>query len=118
MTFLFSGVDGLRQLAVFTIAGLGVAALTTRFLLPARIDPAPRDPASSPRLAALWKAVARLPRPRAWRTLARTSGREGVPGWVTGSVYRPVGEAPACLRASMAAARARWVFPMPDSPPR
>lgn len=76
VTFLFSGVDGLRQLAVFTIAGLGVAALTTRFLLPALIDPAPRDPASSPRLAALWKTVARLPRPRAWQltTLALVAG--------------------------------------------
>lgn len=63
VTFLFSGVDGLQQLAVFTIAGLGVAALTTRLLLPALIDPAPRDPAASPRLAKLWTAVARVPRP-------------------------------------------------------
>jgi predicted exporter len=67
VTFLFSGVDGLQQLAVFTIAGLGVAALTTRLLLPALIDPAPRDPAESLRLAALWKAVARVPRPRGWQ---------------------------------------------------
>lgn len=67
VTFLFSGVDGLQQLAVFTIAGLGVAALTTRLLLPALIDPAPRDAASSPRLASLWKTVARIPRPRAWQ---------------------------------------------------
>ncbi len=67
VTFLFSGVDGLQQLAVFTIAGFGVAALTTRFLLPGLIDPAPRDPAASPRLATLWKAVARIPRPRAWQ---------------------------------------------------
>lgn len=66
VTFLFSGVDGLRQLAVFTIAGLGVAALTTRLLLPALIDPEPRDPATSPRLAALWRRVARLPRPGGW----------------------------------------------------
>ena len=67
VTFLFSGVDGLQQLAVFTIAGLGVAALTTRFLLPGLIDPAPRDVAASPRLAALWTVVARVPRPRAWQ---------------------------------------------------
>ncbi len=72
VTFLFSGVDGLQQLAVFTIAGLGVAALTTRLLLPALIDPAPQgfergDIATSPRLAMLWKAVARVPRPRAWQ---------------------------------------------------
>src|SRR3546814_1613628 len=39
VTFLFSGVDGLQQLAVFTIAGLAVAALSTRLLLPRLIDP-------------------------------------------------------------------------------
>ena len=33
-TFLFSGVDGLAQLACFTVAALAAAALTTRFLLP------------------------------------------------------------------------------------
>ncbi|TKR30366.1 hypothetical protein FCE95_09555 [Luteimonas gilva] len=64
VTFLFSGVDGLKQLAVFTIAGLATAALTTRFLLPALIDPAPRDFADSRLLARLWASVARLPRPR------------------------------------------------------
>jgi predicted exporter len=64
VTFLFSGVDGLKQLAVFTIAGLGVAALSTRFLLPALIDPAPPDPAASLRLARLWTRIAQLPRPR------------------------------------------------------
>ena len=65
LTFLVSGVDGLQQLAVFTIAGLGVAALSTRFLLPALIDPAPRDLAASPVLSRLWTALARWPRPRA-----------------------------------------------------
>ncbi len=64
LTFLFSGVDGLRQLAVFTIVALATAALCTRFLLPGLIDPAPRDVASSPRLLALWRAIERLPRPR------------------------------------------------------
>ncbi|WP_126947116.1 MMPL family transporter [Xanthomonas sp. BRIP62418] len=64
VTFLFSGVDGLRQLAVFTIAGLATAAITTRWLLPALIDPAPRDYADSRVLAALWRGIARLPRPR------------------------------------------------------
>lgn len=66
VTFLFSGVEGLRQLAVFTIAGLLVAATTTRLLLPALIDPAPRDPAASRRLARLWTQVERLPRPPRW----------------------------------------------------
>ncbi|MET0289020.1 MAG: MMPL family transporter [Pseudoxanthomonas sp.] len=65
VTFLFSGVDGLRQLSVFTIVGLGTAALTTRFLLPALLDPAQRDHADSPLLARLWRGIARLPRPRA-----------------------------------------------------
>ncbi|MCC5086513.1 MMPL family transporter [Xanthomonas campestris] len=64
VTFLFSGVDGLRQLAVFTIAGLATAAVTTRWLLPWLIDPAPRDYADSRLLATLWRAIARLPRPR------------------------------------------------------
>lgn len=62
LTFLASGVDGLRQLAVFTIVGLGSAALATRFLLPALIDPAPRDVAGSARLRALWRRIARWPR--------------------------------------------------------
>jgi predicted exporter len=64
VTFLASGVDGLKQLAVFTIFGLATAALTTRFLLPALIDPSPRDAADSARLARLWTRIERLPRPR------------------------------------------------------
>ncbi|MEG3192730.1 MMPL family transporter [Lysobacter sp. D1-1-M9] len=69
LTFLVSGVEGLEQLAVFTIVGLGTAALATRFVLPALIDPVTpdevgRDPAESPRLAALWQLLARCPRIR------------------------------------------------------
>lgn len=64
VTFLFSGVDGLKQLAVFTIVGLGAAAISTRFVLPALIDPAPRDFADSRVLAKMWRGIARLPRPR------------------------------------------------------
>ncbi|QQQ01720.1 MMPL family transporter [Lysobacter enzymogenes] len=62
LTFFVSGVDGLQQLAVFTIVGLATAALTTRFVLPALIDPAPRDVAQSRRLARVWSALARWPR--------------------------------------------------------
>jgi predicted exporter len=62
LTFLASGVEGLRQLAVFTIVGLGSAALATRFLLPALIDPAPRDVAAWPWLRAAWRRIARWPR--------------------------------------------------------
>ncbi|AKC88314.1 MMPL family transporter [Pseudoxanthomonas suwonensis] len=64
-TFLFSGVEGLKQLAVFTVAGLAVAAGSTRWLLPRLVTPARRDPADSRVLARLWHGVARLPRPRA-----------------------------------------------------
>jgi predicted exporter len=66
VTFLASGVEGLQQLAVFTITGLATAALATRFLLPALLDPVPaRDAAGSRRLARLWTRIERLPRPRA-----------------------------------------------------
>jgi predicted exporter len=34
LTFVFSGVPGLEQLGIFTVTGLAVAALTTRYLLP------------------------------------------------------------------------------------
>lgn len=61
-TFLVSGVDGLQQLAVFTVVGLATAALATRFLLPALIDPTPRDAADSAWLARAWSALARWPR--------------------------------------------------------
>ncbi|HXH00915.1 MAG TPA: MMPL family transporter [Xanthomonadaceae bacterium] len=64
LTFLASGVDGLRQLAVFTIAGLGTAALATRYLLPMLLDPDMPDVADSPRLARIWAWFERLPRPR------------------------------------------------------
>jgi predicted exporter len=64
VTFLLSGVDGLQQLAVFTIVGLLTAALTTRLLLPALLDPAPRDPASWPWVEKAWRAIERVPRPR------------------------------------------------------
>lgn len=67
LTFLISGVDGLKQLAVFTIAGLGVAALTTRYLLPGLIDTSenggnPYDAASSLAMARVWGHFSRWPR--------------------------------------------------------
>ena len=68
LTFFVSGVEGLEQLAVFTIAGLATAALATRFLLPALVDPDLRDPAASPRLERLRAWIARVPQPR-WSLL-------------------------------------------------
>jgi predicted exporter len=69
LTFFVSGVDGLQQLAVFTVVGLATAALTTRFALPALLDPVTRDIGESARMERLLRAVERLPR---WR--ARPAG--------------------------------------------
>ncbi|WP_407353152.1 MMPL family transporter [Luteimonas sp. R10] len=65
LTFFVSGVDGLRQLAVFTVAGLLAAALSTRFLLPRLLEPDRRDVATSPWLRRLGSRIDALPRPRA-----------------------------------------------------
>jgi len=65
LTFFAAGVEGLQQLAVFTIAGLAVAALATRFALPAVLPPRPaRDAADSALLQRAWQRIERLPRPR------------------------------------------------------
>jgi predicted exporter len=65
LAFFASGVDGLEQLAVFTIVGLATAALTTRFGLVHLLGSRPHDAAQSALLAALWRRLAALPRP-AW----------------------------------------------------
>jgi predicted exporter len=64
LAFLFSGVRGLAQLSVFTVTGLAVAGLTTRFLLPPLVPDSSRDAADSALLGRLWHAIAVLPRPR------------------------------------------------------
>lgn len=64
LAFFASGVDGLEQLAVFTITGLATAALTTRFGLVHLLGSRPHDAAESPWLAALWRRLSALPRPR------------------------------------------------------
>jgi len=63
-TFLFSGVVGLAQLACFTVTALGVAGLTTRFLLPRLLATSGRDYGQSPFLGRLWRGIANLPAPR------------------------------------------------------
>src|SRR6185503_18733591 len=45
LAFLRSGVIGLSQLAWFTIVGLAVAGLTTRYLMPRLVPPKARDAA-------------------------------------------------------------------------
>lgn len=62
--FWFSGVNGLQQLACFTVAGLAAAALTTRFVLPALIDPQVEDRKPFAALARLQAAFDRAPHPR------------------------------------------------------
>ncbi|MBL8267655.1 MMPL family transporter [Steroidobacter sp.] len=63
VTFLFSGVIGLAQLACFTVAGLAVAGLTTRYALPVMMDPTGRDFGESAWLEKVWRRIERLPRP-------------------------------------------------------
>jgi predicted exporter len=63
LAFLFSGVHGLAQLSVFTVAGLAVAGLTTRFLLPPLIPAGGQDAGDSMILGRLWHRMASLPRP-------------------------------------------------------
>jgi predicted exporter len=64
LTFWFSGVTGLAQLACFAVVGLAVAGLTTRFLVPMLMTEGRRDYGSSAFLRRVWNAIANLPRPR------------------------------------------------------
>lgn len=58
--FLVSGVAGLAQLGLFTIAGLAAAALATRFVLPPLIDRGMRDRADVAGLARIDGALDRM----------------------------------------------------------
>jgi predicted exporter len=62
LTFLFSGVVGLQQLACFTVAGLAAAGLTTRFVLPRVIGDSAPDAAHSPFVARTERLFGRAPR--------------------------------------------------------
>lgn len=64
LAFFASGVTGLQQLAVFTIAGLVVAGACTRYLLPRILPERFRDAAQTPGLSAAWRFLSALPRPR------------------------------------------------------
>jgi len=88
LTFLVSGVEGLEQLAVFTIVGLGTAALATRFVLPGLIDPSPRDAADSPRLARLWARLARWPRMGVTAFAALAMVAIAVAAWAPGPFWQ------------------------------
>ena len=58
LTFWFSGVTGLAQLACFAVVGLAVAGLTTRFLVPVLMAEGRRDYGSSALLRRVWNAIA------------------------------------------------------------
>ncbi len=62
--FYASGVNGLRQLAVFTVTGLLVAGFSTRYLLPYLLPERVRDVADMRWLVATRRFVDALPRPR------------------------------------------------------
>lgn len=64
LAFYASGVNGLKQLAVFTIVGLLVAGFSTRYLLPHLLPRRVRDVADMRWLAKARVFVDRLPRPR------------------------------------------------------
>jgi len=87
LTFLFSGVEGLKQLSVFTITALATAALATRFVLPALVDPPTRDFADSQRLARVWAHTQRLPRPR-WSLLVLAMAAFAVVLWAPGNFWQ------------------------------
>ncbi|UPG86048.1 MMPL family transporter [Luteibacter aegosomatis] len=64
LAFYASGVGGLKQLAVFTIAGLLAAGFSTRYLLPHLLPERARDVADTPGLARFRAWLDALPRPR------------------------------------------------------
>ncbi|WP_043690486.1 MMPL family transporter [Luteimonas huabeiensis] len=66
LTFFVSGVEGLRQLAVFTIVGLVAAAASTRYLLPPLLEARAGDVGQAPWVDACARAFDRVPRPRPW----------------------------------------------------
>ncbi|MCE7032145.1 MMPL family transporter [Lysobacter sp. GX 14042] len=93
LAFLAAGVEGLAQLAVFTITGLAVAALSTRYVLPALLDDgsgrgAFADPAESRRMQRLWSAVQSLPRLGGTAALVIAILAAGVVWWMPGHFWQ------------------------------
>lgn len=64
LAFFASGVNGLRQLAVFTVTGLLVAGFSTRYLLPYLLPTRVHDVAGMGWLVRARRIVDHLPRPR------------------------------------------------------
>ncbi len=72
LAFFASGVPGLQQLAVFTITGLLIAGLATRWILPQLLPTRFRDAAALPFIERVRVLIASIPKPRwlPWLLLA------------------------------------------------
>jgi len=87
VAFLASGVTGLEQLGLFSIAGLAVAGLSTRYLLPRIAGEDFRDPAGSPVIARLDRILSLPQMPPAAYWLALAAG-VAVAGWAPGTAWQ------------------------------
>jgi len=87
LAFFASGVTGLQQLAVFTIAGLIAAGLSTRYLLPRVLPPTFRDAATTPGLDRVARFIDALPRPR-WLPWFLTVAALGALGFAPGPMWQ------------------------------
>ena len=119
LAFLASGVTGLAQLAWFTISGLAVAGLTTRYLLPRIAGKAFKDPADSVFMKS-FAARLLLPTPPALLSAAFVAACLAVvilapaPFWEDDlgkltPIPRPLLEQDARLRAELGAPDARYL---------
>jgi len=72
VAFFASGVPGLQQLAVFTITGLLIAGVATRWILPQLLPTRFRDAAALPFIERVRVLIASIPKPRwlPWLLLA------------------------------------------------
>ncbi len=61
LAFIIAGAQGLAQLGVFTISGLAVAGLSTRYLLPRIIGDDYRDNGGTRDMEAVWHFLGRVP---------------------------------------------------------
>jgi predicted exporter len=87
LAFYASGVEGLKQLAAFTITGLLAAGFSTRYLLPRLLPSRVRDVADMPWLVRARRAVDRLPRPR-WVPVAVAAATIGMLALAPGAFWQ------------------------------
>jgi predicted exporter len=116
VAFLASGVTGLAQLGVFSIIGLAIAGLTTRFLLPRMTGDDFRDPARSKALAVLDRTLS-MPRLPPVAYVAAVAACIAVAAWAPGAAWQDdlgaLAPVPADLLAKDARLRAEIGAPDP-----